>query len=140
MRVPICLISTIEVSAPSGSAACALAQVSWLVLMTSSSKGMRSSADMRDDAVRQNASSRGSIRRSWSEVNFVGREKSTACTRRRPRAPALRLVGELAFARRVDERSDRVGAQDRRLAFMRLPPCPLYSAEVARPCPRLREQ
>ena len=85
MFVPTCLISTIEVSAPAGTAACALAHVSWLVLMTSSSSGARSSADMRDVAVRQNASMPRLIRRSWSEVNFVGREKSTACTRRRRR-------------------------------------------------------
>ena len=51
--------------------------------MTSSSSGTRSSADRRVDAVRQNASRLRLRRRSWSEVNFVGRVKSTARIRRR---------------------------------------------------------
>ena len=61
----------------------ALDHVSWVELMTSSSSGTRSSADRRVDAVRQNASSERLRRRSCSEVNLVGRVKSTARMRRR---------------------------------------------------------
>ena len=95
-----------------GTAACALAHVSWVLVSTSSSSGTRSSADRRVDAVRQKASSVRPRRRSCSDVNFVGRVKSTARMRRR-RCGAALLLGQPAFAGRVDERGDRVGAEDR---------------------------
>jgi hypothetical protein len=59
-----------------------LDHVSWLMLITSSSSGMRSSADRRPEAVRQKVSRARLMRRSWSAVNFVGRVKSTVRMRR----------------------------------------------------------
>ena len=116
-------------SSSSGTCACALAHVSWRGgRCTSSSSGTRSSADRRVDAVRQNASSVRSRRRSCSDVNLVGRVKSTARMRRR-RCGARRLLGQPALARGVDERGDRVRAQD--LAAARSMPHGLHRTRAA---------
>ena len=71
-----------------GNSDCAADHVTWVVLIVSSSIGERSSADRRVAAVWQNVSSARAMRRWWSLVNLVGREKSTVRTRwRRREAP-----------------------------------------------------
>ena len=89
IRVPIGCTSRTARSEPCASCACAADQVSWDVLIVSSSIVQRSSADSRVTAVWQNASIARAIRRWWSEVNFVGREKSTVRRRGPRRLPAL---------------------------------------------------
>jgi hypothetical protein len=74
--------------------------------MTSSSSGIRSSADSRVDAVRQNVSSARLIRelRRAREVDGAHAPLAGAVGRR--------LLGQATLLRRVDERRDRVGGED----------------------------
>ena len=133
MRVPIGCTSISAVIEFGGTCAWAFDHVSWVELMTSSSSGMRSSADRRVDAVRQNASSVRLSRRSCSAVNLVGRVKSTARMRRRRCCGRRRLLGQPALAGRVDQRRDRVGAEDL-AAHAATASCALPAQQLRRPC------
>ena len=79
--VPIGCTSRTTESEVGGSSDCAPDQVTCVVLIASSSIGQRSSAESRVAAVWQNVSIEREIRRWWSFVNLVGREKSTVRTR-----------------------------------------------------------
>ncbi len=90
MRVPIGCSSIRAASDPAAICDCAFIQVTWVVLIVSNSISVRSSADSRVTAVSQKASIVRVIRRCWSLLNFVGREKSTVRSRcwRRDGAPS----------------------------------------------------
>ena len=110
--MPIGWTSSVADSEFAGSSDCAPDHVTCVVLIASSSIGQRSSAESRVAAVWQNVSIARAIRRWWSLVNFVGREKSTVRTRWRRREPALRLLGQLALLGGLDERGDLIGVED----------------------------
>jgi len=78
--VPLGATSSSAESELPGRVRWAINHASWALSATSNSSGVRSSADSRAVAVWQKLSSAREMRRCWSELNFVGCEKSSVRT------------------------------------------------------------